>query len=256
MADLHLRRLNMDSSWAWTWAGTRFIVDPWLVGSEVDGFRWLNEQWHTTEPVDPQDLERPGAYLISQSYNDHCHRQTLEALPEAPLLASAKAARLLRRWFPEREITTLPDLVAAGWLDWNGFRLATLHPGRKRDPVYYGLLLARGEEAIAYFAHGFALKPAQLAALQGLRIRLLITTCIDFRLPELLGGHVNPGPENAHRLAEQLRPDYLLNTHDEQKRMKGLVARMARVRYPGAGELRTTLGPAFRTLEGYEEMVL
>ena len=51
---LCIRRLNMDTSWQLEWDGTNIIVDPWLTGSEIDGFSWFNEQWHTTPPL-PMD---------------------------------------------------------------------------------------------------------------------------------------------------------------------------------------------------------
>jgi L-ascorbate metabolism protein UlaG (beta-lactamase superfamily) len=31
-------RLNADATWWCTFAGTRVLFDPWLTGSEIDGF--------------------------------------------------------------------------------------------------------------------------------------------------------------------------------------------------------------------------
>ena len=41
---LSIKRLNLDSSWHIEYGSSRFVVDPWLIGSEIDGFKWLNEQ--------------------------------------------------------------------------------------------------------------------------------------------------------------------------------------------------------------------
>jgi L-ascorbate metabolism protein UlaG (beta-lactamase superfamily) len=43
---LSIQRLNMDNTWWVNWGGTSLLLDPWLIGSEVDGFSWFNEQWH------------------------------------------------------------------------------------------------------------------------------------------------------------------------------------------------------------------
>ena len=64
---LSVKRLNLDSSWHISYNQTDFIVDPWLIGSEIDGFKWLNEQWHTKEPVKITELPDYNFILISQS---------------------------------------------------------------------------------------------------------------------------------------------------------------------------------------------
>ena len=94
---LTLRRLNMDSSWALSWAGTTILIDPWLLGSEVDGFSWFNEQWHVTAPVPVDTIGEYQAILISQAYSDHCHQQTLMELQTVPFIATPSASKRLER---------------------------------------------------------------------------------------------------------------------------------------------------------------
>ena len=53
---LSVKRLNLDSSWSIDFNSVNFIVDPWLIGSEIDGFKWLNEAWHIKDPVKIEDL--------------------------------------------------------------------------------------------------------------------------------------------------------------------------------------------------------
>lgn len=236
---LQVRRLNMDSSWEWTLNGFRLVVDPWLVGSEIEFFKWLSEQWHTTPPVPPEEVDRPDALLITQSYMDHCHLPTLDLLPaDLPVLASSTAHRLLAKKMPDRRLTCIPDLLEEGWLEWRGLQVATLHPGRRLDPIYFATLIRYGDLSLFYCPHGFHLSAAQKDAVLGMSFDLLITSFSDFRLPAWLGGHVNPGPENARQLIQLLQPRKVINTHDEQKRGKGLVSLLARAAYPDYGNLQ------------------
>ena len=36
---IKLKRLNLDSSWHIHFNRLKFILDPWLIGSEIDGFK-------------------------------------------------------------------------------------------------------------------------------------------------------------------------------------------------------------------------
>ena len=47
-----VKRLNLDSSWHISFDSNKFIIDPWLLGSEIDGFKWLNQQWHIKKTVE------------------------------------------------------------------------------------------------------------------------------------------------------------------------------------------------------------
>ncbi len=254
---LRVRRLNMDSSWEWDFDGFRLVVDPWLVGSEIEFFKWLSEQWHTTPPIPPEEVTPPEALLITQSYMDHCHLPTLELLPgDIPILASLTAHRLLSKKMPERQLEWVPDLLESGWLSWNGLELATLHPGRKRDPIYFATLIRYQEISVFYCPHGFHLSEAQREAIEGIAFDLLITSFSDFRLPAWLGGHVNPGPENARQLAEVLQPRKVINTHDEQKRGKGLVSLLAKAVYPDYGKLQQEWEGKFVHTPDYNAVML
>ena len=66
---LSIKRLNLDSSWHIEYGKNSFVVDPWLIGSEIDGFKWLNEQWHIKEPVKISDLSEFQFLLISQNFS-------------------------------------------------------------------------------------------------------------------------------------------------------------------------------------------
>lgn len=223
---LTLQRLNMDTSWRLAWDGAAVVLDPWLVGSEVDGFAWFNEQWHATPPVAIDALPAAEALVVTQSYADHCHPETIDALPaDWRILAVDKALGALRRYGDRVErLPEAPEALAVGPLS-----LSVLRPDRRLDPIYYALVVRRGDEAVVYCPHGFAPTEAHRAALDGLRVRALITTFTDFQLPAWLGGRVNPGLENVRALVRALRPEAVLNCHDEPKRARGLVSRIAKV---------------------------
>lgn len=243
----------MDSSWALAWAETTVLIDPWLVGSEVDGFSWFNEQWHATAPVPPDELGDYQAVLISQSYSDHCHRQTLEALKTTKLVSTPSAVKRLTREMPGREIHILPELTSGHWLEEGSLKLAYLDPGRKIDPIYNGIVIRSGSQVVIYFPHGFTLSEAQLKNLQQFEVEVLITSFSRFKLPALLGGAVNPGKENALKLVEALNPRKVVHTHDENKHAKGLVKRIAKVDYPDPQQLEASLAGRFIYLQ-YEPL--
>jgi hypothetical protein len=238
----------MDNSWQVGLDEHRFLLDPWLVGSEVDGFSWFNEQWHATPPVPLEQVGRCDAVLVSQPYSDHCHAETLRRMgPGAPVWAVAAARKRLARELPDLQVLEIPDATES-WANICGCSVAKLSPAHRIDPIYHALVIARQGNAVFYAPHGFSLRPEQLRAVAHLRIMVLITTLTHFVLPKILGGLINPGTEGARELAEQLRPERILNTHDERKHAKGLVMRLAKVRYP---DLDRTGLPEFCRLDDY-----
>lgn len=230
---LTIQRLNLDNTWLIAWQDRRLLVDPWLTGSEVDGAPWFNEQWHATPPMPIYHLPPFDAIVVTQSYNDHCHLPTLEELEKhRPIFATPKPRKKISKAFPNRTCRLIPPFSSPEGAAIGDLRLFTFVPGRKIDPVYYALAITWKDEAIVLAPHGFTFRPAQLHWLESYRIRLLATTFALVALPALLGGRVNPGPENARLLVRQLRPQYVVNTHDEQKHARGLVMRLAHTEYP------------------------
>jgi len=249
---LSLRRLNMDTSWQLSWGATSLLIDPWLVGSEVDGWAWFNEQWHTTAPLACESLAPFDAILVSQSYSDHCHENTLNLLASVPLLATPKAVKRLAKTYSK---PTLPLVqLGKGWVPLGELELAYLDPGNTRDPVYYGIVIRRGDDAVVYLPHGFELDAHQRQLLQPLRICLLMTSFSTYRLPRLLGGAVNPGESNALALVQQLQPAQVVATHDERKQGRGLVRMLAQTQYPTAAELAAQLGARYVNLDSHYEV--
>lgn len=246
---LTLRRLNMDSSWALSWAGTTLLIDPWLIGSEVDGFSWFNEQWHVTALVPVDSIGEYQAILISQAYSDHCHQQTLKCLHMVPFIATPSASGRLKREMRGSVINILPEVTSGRWLDHGALQLAYLDPGRMIDPIYNGIVIRYENELVVYFPHGFTLNEKQLKALQAYRTLLLMTSFSSFKLPAFLGGTSNPGVANALDLVDALQPKRVVHTHDENKLAKGLVSKLAKVVYPDPLQLEATMGGRFVYLQ-------
>lgn len=230
---MKVQRLTMDTSWWLEIGNTKLLIDPWLVGPEIDGFKWLNIQWHKKEPLAINHLPEYDYIVVSQSYSDHCHIETLKLLPaDKPILATPKAYKRLKPVFPKRNIQLIKQ---AGRMTnrLGELEIAFMHPGNRLDPVYFSLLINDGAgNTVFYSPHGFKLNANQQAITADYNIKTLFTTFTDFRLPSIMGGHVNPGLPNVNYLLDVLQPQYLINTHDEEKKAEGLVNKLAKVSYP------------------------
>lgn len=251
---LKVQRLNMDSSWVIELGNTSCMVDPWLVGSEIDGFSWFNEQWHTTEPVKLEDLPQVDFILISQNYEDHCHLNTIDVLDEKiPIVATQKAYNKLKKKFPKRTISLLKDDGTT--YNFGDMNLKSFHPNRKIDPVYYGVSITDASNKGAFYCpHGFTLSTKQLELVASCSFQLLITTFTKFTLPGFLGGIVNPGMDNVVDLCTQLTPTYVINTHDEVKEGKGLVGKLAKVEYADYGTINAKYKIGFKHITDYSKI--
>jgi len=248
---IKIQRLTEDSSWHLKWNELSLLIDPWLVGSEIDGFKWLNEQWHSTEPVPINDLPKYDTIVVSQSYEDHCHTPTIEQLnPAFNILATQKAYKKLKKNFKSRNIIQIPNDDSLHYMSY-GIRCFT--PKKLLDPIYYAILITNEQnEGIFYSPHGFSLQKEELQQLKNIKIKILITTFTEFDLPSYLGGKVNPGLNNVHQLNDQIQPEVIINTHDEEKIMKGIVSKKARVTYADYQSLEASNTIRFKYITGYQ----
>ena len=206
---INIQRLNMDSSWWLRWGDTSILIDPWLLGSEVDGFSWLNEQWHATPAVALDKIPSYQFIIISQPYSDHCHAVTLQQLNAVPVYAVPPAYRRLKKELKSTELNILSNKELE-WTNVGELRIARLTPKKLFDPIYHALLIVRNEEAILYAPHGFKLRSDQLNLLEGLTVKLLLTSFAYFKIPAIMGGLVNPGTEGAFALIFIVGVEYVL----------------------------------------------
>lgn len=250
---LQIQRLNLDNSWWMNWGSPSFIIDPWLIGSEIDGGSWFNEQWHATPPVAFDKIPDYSSIIITQSYPDHCHLETLALLPaEKTIYSVPKALGKMRKKLKGREIIEMPNLEKEGWMKIGDIEIGYFHPGRWIDPIYYGVLIKKGDEIVFHAPHGFAPSKAQVERIKELNIHLLITTFTHFKLPVFLGGDVNPGSKAAKKLSKTLGAKYVINTHDEEKHAKGLVSKIAKVTYPDYSSLEKEPSLPFKNMNHYD----
>jgi L-ascorbate metabolism protein UlaG (beta-lactamase superfamily) len=223
---MRLRRANLDASWVLTLGGARLLVDPWLVGSEVDGFAWFSEQWHVGACLAPEDLGDIDAVVLTQPFDDHCHLPTLEQLPAVPILAVPAAARVV------------PISTETRWED-----LTFGHVAPPALAPTHGAVRIDGPDGrVLIAAHGLrADTPVD-------PVDVLLVTHATYALPWWLGGTVNLGADAARALAARVGARVIVDTHAERKRARGLVAAVARPAYPAPADL-----PGVRVWEDLEE---
>ncbi|MBY0427288.1 MAG: MBL fold metallo-hydrolase [Cytophagales bacterium] len=222
---MEITRLNADSSWKIRMGNHTLLVDPWLFGSQVDGFSWFSEQWHVQPSVPINDLGEFDGILISHPFTDHCHKETLLSLPPSkPVWATPGAAKKIRSWKHFHLVYTLSNLhkTSSGTLEFQYISTESWI-----DPVHHAILLKDHEkgETLFYAPHGFKTKDetAKFAP-----VDVLITTTIQYNLPFWLGGTINLGKQNALDLIQTLHPKHVIYTHNEKKRAKGLISKLAK----------------------------
>ena len=225
---MRVQRLSMDNSWHLTVGGLRLLVDPWLVGPEVDYAGWFNTQWHATPAVPPDQVPDWDAVLITQKYPDHLHPQTLTALAPGRVLAPEWMATRVQSCCPRATVVPIP---AAGWVEEAGVRVHWLSTRRRMDPIYEGVILDDGLRSVCFVPHGLDLDADHLAILRDCSpVVGLFSTHDLYQLPSWLGGQVAPGLGGLEALVQAVQPQWVVRTHDEPKRATGLVPRMARIR--------------------------
>lgn len=242
---LKLRRLNMDTSWQLSWGQTNLLIDPWLIGTEIDGFAWFNEQWHTTLPVAIHAIESYQAILISQPFSDHCHEETIRQLNEVPLLINPKSRKRLSKAFAEKKMLDLPLLLEGNWLEFGELKIAYLKSTKVLSAAFDAIIIRKDKDLVVYCPHGFELTEAEVKALEGYQTKALIAGFSSFKLPFFLGGVVNPGKSNVLELIKVLNPQKVFHTHDENKASKGIVKKVASVVYPNEFEMQEGLEEQF-----------
>ena len=228
MAGITIQRLNMDSSWWVSMGGVRLLVDPWLIGPEVDYFRWFNTQWHATPPVPPSEAPAWDAVLITQKYPDHLHPQTLKALKPQRVWATRACVPSLKRLLPNAQIRGLSKDEPT--LSEGGLTVHHLATRSRMDPIYEAIVLDDGEHSLWFAPHSMELDAAHRAQLEGVSpCTALISTFRAYQLPRWLGGTVSPGLEGLKPLVEAAQPNLVIPTHDEPKTGSGLIPLLARI---------------------------
>jgi len=246
---MDIQRLNMDNSWYLRIGNLRLLADPWLEGAEIDYFRWFNTQWHRTAPISYSALPDYDAVLITQQYPDHFHIQTLQRLQPPVIILPDTVFPKARGLFPNAQI--LPISTKNPSCEVRGVKIERMLSTTRFGPDFHAISISDGNEAVILAPHGHRFKNAGPI---GCRVKLLLTTFNDYRLPFFLGGQLAPGMEGLQKMIKAFQPEFVTATHDEDKFASGLVARLARVMTPKAEDLErlSALGTSILSLPDYQ----
>lgn len=209
-----IKRLNEDSSWWWEIDGYSIVVDPWFSPSQIDLAPWFSEQFHVTPQPEVGQLKTPDFIFISHPFTDHCNKETLlQFSPEIPIFAPPSVLRKIRKWNHFKRILSLEEAPV---------QIRYLRPSSLFDLVHGAFLVnEKTGKSLIYSPHGSQFENLPIAD-------ILMTTTIRYDLPFWLGGTVNLGWEIALKNAELCKATTIIPTHDENKRGKGLVTRLAK----------------------------
>lgn len=254
------------------------LIDPWLDGPQSDVASWFSTQWHVVVPAVPdlQELDKVLAELedgetdeeaagaesyidcvaISHEFTDHCHEATLRELPRSiPVVATEKAAELIRSWNHFDRVITTPAFSAAtpNWrdvlVDSSGALPPWLGIGRvvtQGNALYYhsAVLVAfdlgyvshqratrskdkaahsqSESEAVIYSPHGINSSDLECIREANLKTLALLHGLHDVKI--WMTAQLNLGALNGIQAVRASGARYWVATHDESKRGGGLIS--------------------------------
>ncbi len=215
-SSMQLTKLNEDSSWLLNLDGIKVLVDPWFSASQVDFHPWFSRQFHQSPQPLVRDLVRPDFIFISHPFTDHCNKETLlQFSSEIPLIALPSILKKINKWGHFKKL--LP-------LDAAPISIRVLKT--KNALVHKAYLIESEDKRLVYAPHGAVLKKNI-----ELPINALIATTLRYELPFFLGGTINLGYKKAVALQQQLKANFLIDTHNEDKKGEGLVSLFAKRKF-------------------------
>lgn len=239
---MKLTRINPDHSWILETAGLRIALDPWLLGPEIDGFGWFHTQ-HLPQAAWPiASLGTLDAIVITQPFSDHCHEETLRALPSSiPILAVPAAYQKLTRLFPSGRTLVSLDRLFSVHESLPEITLMPL-PAAWWDPTHGAVWISSEEGSVLIAPHGYrnrsllrAMRPAMA------RPCTVLAPSLQYRLPFFLGGTVNLGLKNAYHLCQDVHAHAYVETHSSDKPASGVARALARIRRPSHEEVKSVI---------------
>jgi hypothetical protein len=227
------------------------VIDPALSSiREVEEFCAQTELRDLDQPTKTESYI--DAIVISHEFTDHCHKPTLlEFHPSIPVIATTKAATLIKGWkhfkhvietpplgtdwrecskIIRKEIHKLDNGVKEDWPEW----ISVARVVTKSDKFYYHSAVmvifdlsdqSPGEaEAVIYTPHG--IHPESLGSLSTSSPRIstlallhgLHDVSIDW------GQQLNLGAHNGLAAQKVLGAKWWIGTHDEDKKGGGVVS--------------------------------
>jgi hypothetical protein len=214
-------KLNEDSSWLWELDGYILLVDPWLTPSQIDFHRFFSEQFHLTDQPTVESLGHIDVIFISHPFSDHCNKETLLRFGrDLPIISRPGILRKIARWNHFHHLIPLEQAPV---------KISVLKPDTLLDPVHFAYFIETTKGSLLYAPHGTNRKILP-------KTDLLITTTTTFKLPFWLGGTINLGYKKALRAKNLSGAQVLVATHDEEKKGKGLIEKLAVKKYEGMPE--------------------
>ncbi|PSR84078.1 hypothetical protein BD289DRAFT_434839 [Coniella lustricola] len=252
------------------------LIDPWLQGPQSDVASWFSTQWHVVAPAVQtiQELDSILAELedghaggvgidqttyidcvaISHEFTDHCHEATLRELPKrVPVIATDKAAALIRSWKHFDTIIETPGFSADAKADW---QRALVDPNERIPPwvgigrvitqnnaLYYhsaimvvfdrnyspGQQTTRQKQepqAVIYSPHGIKGSDLECIPAAGIKTLALLHGLHDVRI--WMTKQLNLGALNGIQAVRACGAKYWVATHDEAKKGGGFISWLLR----------------------------
>lgn len=243
---MKIQRLNLDNSWWLQIDSVKLLIDPWLQGTEVDYFKWFNEQWHATPPVKFEDCPDFDLVVISQKYPDHFHLETLKLLDPSKIIGPKSIRKKVAKHLPNAKFLSFHENLK------NPFglplTLTFLPTNRKIDPIYDSVVISGVNESILVATHGapYSFDSKKLKNIPG--ITTILSPLNEYKLPFFLGGTVSPGIEAAEELLTRTGAKHFLQTHDEPKHAKGIVSKFAKIVWAKSSPSAYTSSPLQKSL--------
>lgn len=247
------------------------LIDPWLQGPQSDVASWFSTQWHVVAPavqtmseleailaelegwqsadrVEEEGSSHIDCVAISHEFTDHCHQATLLELPKRiPVVATEKAADLIRSWNHFETVITTPGFSASttDWRDALVDSSGTLPPwlgiGRvitQGNALYYhsAVIVAfdlsfdpsnhqeskQKPEAVIYSPHGIQGSDLTCVKSAGIKTLALLHGLHDVRI--WMTAQLNLGARNGIQAVRASGARYWVATHDEAKRGGGFIS--------------------------------
>lgn len=177
--------------------------------------------------------------IISHEFTDHCHKSTLlEVDPSVPVLATKKAAALIRSW---KHFNKVMDVATFTYnMDWRTTTQEALPSWlgisrliTKSDALYYHSAIvicfkdgsgSKDAEAVIYTPHGVHAQSFDTILSSNPLVRPLAFLHGLHDVSITLSKQLNLGAYNALKAQEILHSKYWVGTHDEVKIGGGLIA--------------------------------
>jgi L-ascorbate metabolism protein UlaG (beta-lactamase superfamily) len=191
------------NSWMIEMAGSRILLDPWLVGELVfGGAPWFFRGTHASSWQLPQEVD---LILLSQGLPDHTHPETLQQLDKnIPVVGSPNAAKVVQ----QLGFKTVTSLSPGESFCWQEKLEIAAFPGSPIGPTLvenaFVLKDLKSQGSLYYEPHGYHSAAVKTMA----PVDVIITPLVDLALPVV--GSLIRGGERALVLAQWLQPQIML----------------------------------------------